>query len=210
MPTQSSYSPWATLVFISLGMMITGLLWMSMPPMVLPISRQMSMSGAQVAIWVSTPLWIFVFFSLPMGMVADRWNLKYISGIGLFFIAIFATARSFAGSYASLMVVTILFSMGYTIYFPCVPKIVSKIFTTRKMATASGIYLPDSAGEKPQKGKVLAIGADEITDSGAKKKSPVKVGDVVIYKKWGGSEVKIGGKEYLFSKFEDILAVETN
>ncbi len=76
--------------------------------------------------------------------------------------------------------------------------------------TASGIYLPDSAGEKPQKGKVLAIGADEITDSGAKKKSPVKVGDVVIYKKWGGSEVKIGGKEYLFSKFEDILAVETN
>ena len=76
--------------------------------------------------------------------------------------------------------------------------------------TASGIYLPDSAGEKPQKGKVLAIGADEITDSGAKKKSPVKVGDVVIYKKWGGSEVKIGGKENLFSKFEDILAVETN
>lgn len=75
--------------------------------------------------------------------------------------------------------------------------------------TSSGIYLPDSAGEKPQKGKVLAVGADEITDSGAKKTSPVKVGDVVIYKKWGGNEVKMGSKEYLFSKFEDILAVET-
>ena len=74
--------------------------------------------------------------------------------------------------------------------------------------TASGIYLPDSAGEKPQKGKVLAAGADEITDSGAKRTSPAKVGDVVIYKKWGGNEVKVGGKEYLFAKFEDILAVE--
>ena len=74
--------------------------------------------------------------------------------------------------------------------------------------TASGIYLPDSAEEKPQKGKVLAVGADEITDSGAKKSSPAKVGDIVIYKKWGGNEVKIEGQEYLFAKFEDVLAVE--
>jgi chaperonin GroES len=74
--------------------------------------------------------------------------------------------------------------------------------------TASGIYLPESASEKPQKGKVLAVGADEITDSGVKRTSPVKEGDVVIYKKWGGNEVKIDGKEYLFVKFEDILAFE--
>lgn len=74
--------------------------------------------------------------------------------------------------------------------------------------TSSGIYLPDSAGEKPQQGKVLAVGDDEITDSGTKKKAPVKTGDKVIYKKWGGNEVKIEGKEYLFVKFEDILAVE--
>lgn len=74
--------------------------------------------------------------------------------------------------------------------------------------TDSGIYLPDSAGEKPQKGKVLAVGPDETLDSGAKRKAPTKVGDVVIYKKWGGSEVKIGTKEYLFAKFDDILAIE--
>lgn len=74
--------------------------------------------------------------------------------------------------------------------------------------TSSGIYLPDTASEKPQKGKVLAVGEDETTDSGTKKKSPAKVGDWVIYKKWGGNEVKIGNKEYLFVKFEDILAVE--
>src|SRR3989337_3817086 len=74
--------------------------------------------------------------------------------------------------------------------------------------TSSGIYLPDSAGEKPQKGKVLAVGPDEVTDSGTKRTCPAKVGNIVIYKQWGGNEVKIGGKEYLFSKFEDILAIE--
>jgi chaperonin GroES len=73
--------------------------------------------------------------------------------------------------------------------------------------TSSGIYLPDSGGEKPQKGKVIAVGPDDVTDSGTKKKSPAKVGDVVIYKKWGGNEVKIDGVEYLFTKFEDILAI---
>jgi chaperonin GroES len=73
--------------------------------------------------------------------------------------------------------------------------------------TNSGIYLPDSASEKPQQAKVLAIGNEEITDQGTKRKSPVKIGDNVIYKKWGGNEVKISGKDYLFAKFEDILAV---
>lgn len=76
---------------------------------------------------------------------------------------------------------------------------------TRK--TDSGIYLPETSEEKPQKGKVLAVGADEILDNGSKRKSPTKKGDVVIYKKWGGSEVKLDGKEYLFAKFEDILAI---
>ena len=74
--------------------------------------------------------------------------------------------------------------------------------------TASGIYLPDSADEKPQKGKVLAVGANEVTEHGAIRKAPVKSGDIVIYKKWGGNEVKIDNKEYLFVKFEDILAIE--
>ncbi|MBI4153655.1 co-chaperone GroES [Candidatus Woesebacteria bacterium] len=80
--------------------------------------------------------------------------------------------------------------------------------TEAETKTASGIYLPDTVSEKPQKGKVLAVGADEITDSGSKRTAPAKVGDIVIYKKWGGNEVKIGTKEYLFAKFEDVLAVE--
>lgn len=71
--------------------------------------------------------------------------------------------------------------------------------------TPSGIYLPDSATEKPSTGKVLAVG-DAIFDDGKEVNSPVKVGDVVIYKKWGGNEIKIGDKEYQFLKFEDLLA----
>lgn len=74
--------------------------------------------------------------------------------------------------------------------------------------TPSGIVLPESHEEKTQRGKVLAIGPDEIIDSGAKRSAPCKVGDIVIHKQWGGNEVKIEGKEYLFVKFEDILAVE--
>ena len=75
--------------------------------------------------------------------------------------------------------------------------------------TESGIYLPDSANpEKPQKGKVLAVGEEEVLGNGVKRKSPVKAGDMVVYKKWGGNELKVDNKEYLFVKFEDILAIE--
>lgn len=74
--------------------------------------------------------------------------------------------------------------------------------------TAGGLYLPETANaEKPQKGKVISVGANEVTDSGKKKVAPAKVGNIVIYKKWGGSEYKENGKEYLFVKFEDILAI---
>lgn len=74
--------------------------------------------------------------------------------------------------------------------------------------TPSGIVLPESHDEKPQKGKVVAVGPDETTDSGQKRKAPCKIGDTVVYKKWGGNEYKIDDVEYLFIKFEDIMAVE--
>ena len=78
----------------------------------------------------------------------------------------------------------------------------------KEVKTASGIYLPDTAGEKPQKGKVLAKGGS-IYQDGKEIKAPGEKGDIVIYKKWGGNEVKIGNIEYLFVKFEDVLAIET-
>lgn len=75
--------------------------------------------------------------------------------------------------------------------------------------TTSGILLPDSHDEKSQKGKIVALGGAHITDSGRKIEPDFKIGDIVIYKKWGGDEVKFGmiGKEYIFVKFEDILAI---
>ena len=73
--------------------------------------------------------------------------------------------------------------------------------------TKAGIYLPDSHDEKPQEGKVLAVGSVWLTEYGAKITPPCKKGDRVIYKKWGGNEVKLEDVEYQFLKFEDILAV---
>ena len=74
--------------------------------------------------------------------------------------------------------------------------------------TSSGIVLPESHDEKPQKGKVLAVGPAEKCDKDCQCKPPCKVGDVVIYKKWGGNEYKVEEKELMFIKFEDIMAVE--
>jgi chaperonin GroES len=76
----------------------------------------------------------------------------------------------------------------------------------KQTQSAGGIYLPDSSSEKPQAGKVIAIG-DATFKDGKEVSSPVKVGDSVVYKKWGGNDVKINSTEYQFLQFEDILAV---
>lgn len=76
--------------------------------------------------------------------------------------------------------------------------------------TAGGIYLPESAQEKPAQGVVLAFGEDIVLDSGKSIKSPVKVGDKVVYKKWGGDEIKIEGKELKLVKFDDLMAILEN
>jgi chaperonin GroES len=77
---------------------------------------------------------------------------------------------------------------------------------SQEKKTASGIYLPESNDEKPQHGKVLACGG-AIYDDGQEIVCPVKKGNQVMYKKWGGNDVKIEDTEYQFLKFEDILAV---
>ncbi len=75
--------------------------------------------------------------------------------------------------------------------------------------TATGIILPDTHDEKSQKGKVIALGKTLLTKNDVKIEPEFKVNDVVIYKKWGGDEVKFGisGEELIFVKFEDILAI---
>ena len=73
--------------------------------------------------------------------------------------------------------------------------------------TASGIILPDSAKEKPQVGVVMAIGAGKIGPKGDKHPMVVKVGQKVMYKKWGGNEVKVNMEEWTLVSQDDILAI---
>jgi chaperonin GroES len=73
--------------------------------------------------------------------------------------------------------------------------------------TASGLVIPDTAKEKPQEGKVLAIGPGRVDDKGVRVPMDVKPDDVVIYSKYGGTEVKYNGEEYLLLNARDILAI---
>jgi chaperonin GroES len=72
--------------------------------------------------------------------------------------------------------------------------------------TKGGIILPDTAKEKPQEGKVLAVGPGRLSDDGKRIAMEVKVGDVVLYVKYGGTEVKIDGEELMILSEKDILA----
>lgn len=72
--------------------------------------------------------------------------------------------------------------------------------------TAGGIVLPDSAKEKPQKGKVIAVGEGKLLDSGVRSPVSVKKGDQVLYGKYAGNEVVVDSKEYLIMRESDILA----
>jgi chaperonin GroES len=72
--------------------------------------------------------------------------------------------------------------------------------------TASGIVIPDTAKEKPQEGTVLAVGPGRYDDNGKRIPIDVVEGDVVIYSKYGGTEVKYAGKEYLLLSARDVLA----
>ena len=73
--------------------------------------------------------------------------------------------------------------------------------------TASGLVIPDTAKEKPQEGTVIAVGPGRVDDKGKRIPVDVKVGDTVIYSKYGGTEVKYAGEEYLILSARDVLAV---
>lgn len=75
--------------------------------------------------------------------------------------------------------------------------------------TKSGIVLPDAAKEKPVEGLVIAVGTGRVLDSGQKVPLEIKVGDKVIYSKYGGTEVKIDNEEFVILRGEDILAIRS-
>jgi len=73
--------------------------------------------------------------------------------------------------------------------------------------TASGIILPDSAKDKPQIGEVMAVGLGRTTPKGEKIPMVVSVGQKVLYKKWGGNDVKVNGEQWMLVSQEDVLAI---
>ena len=79
----------------------------------------------------------------------------------------------------------------------------------REEKTKTGIYLPDTAKEKPQEGEVIAVGPGRKSEDGKVIAMDVKVGDIVIYAKYGGTEIKIEGEEYIILRESDILAKKT-
>lgn len=89
---------------------------------------------------------------------------------------------------------------------PLGDRVVIELLETEEK-TASGIVLPDTAKEKPQEGKVVAVGTGRVLDSGERVAPEVKEGDRIIFSKYAGTEVKYEGKEYLILRESDILAV---
>ena len=77
---------------------------------------------------------------------------------------------------------------------------------TKEEKTKSGIYIPDTAKEKPQEGEIIAVGPGRLTDKGLRIVIDLKVGDRVIYARYGGSEIKIDDQELVIMRESDILA----
>jgi chaperonin GroES len=76
----------------------------------------------------------------------------------------------------------------------------------RETVSRGGIVLPDTAKEKPQEGKVIAVGEGRLSDDGKRLPMDVKVGDIVVYAKYGGTEIKINDEELVILRESDILA----
>ncbi len=79
--------------------------------------------------------------------------------------------------------------------------------TTAEEVTRGGIVLPDTAKEKPQEGEVIAVGPGRVLDSGKTAAMDVKVGDKVIYSKYGGTEIKLNGDEFVVLRQDDVLGI---
>lgn len=89
---------------------------------------------------------------------------------------------------------------------PLGDRIVIKIIEDTEQ-TSGGIFIPDSAKEKPQKGEVVAVGLGKLNDKGEREPMDVKVGDTVLYAKYAGTDIKMDGVEYKILSIKDALAI---
>lgn len=89
---------------------------------------------------------------------------------------------------------------------PLADRVVVKVIEQEEV-TRGGIVLPDTAKEKPQQAEVIAVGPGKLLDNGERAPMEVKVGDKIVFAKYGGTEVKVDGEEYLILRESDILAI---
>lgn len=89
---------------------------------------------------------------------------------------------------------------------PLMDRIVIKVIEDTEQ-TSGGIFIPDSAKEKPQKGEVVAVGEGKMSDKGEREPMDVKVGDVILYAKYSGTDIKMDGVEYKILSIKDALAI---
>jgi len=89
---------------------------------------------------------------------------------------------------------------------PLMDRIVIKVIEDKEQ-TSGGIFIPDSAKEKPQKGEVVAVGEGKVNDKGDREPMDVKVGDTILYAKYSGTDIKIEGVEYKILPIKDALAI---
>ena len=80
-------------------------------------------------------------------------------------------------------------------------------FSAEEEKTAGGLYIPDAAKEKPQRGTVVAVGPGKVTDDGKRQPVDVKVGDTVLFDKYSGSKIRVDDEDYLIIREEDILGI---
>lgn len=89
---------------------------------------------------------------------------------------------------------------------PLMDKIVIKVIEDSEK-TQGGIFIPDSAKEKPQKGEVVAVGAGKVLENGQREPMDVNVGDIILYAKYSGTDVKVENVEYKILPIRDVLAI---
>ncbi len=89
---------------------------------------------------------------------------------------------------------------------PLADRIVIKVIEDTEQ-TSGGIFIPDSAKEKPQKGEVVAVGLGKMNEKGEREPMDVKVGDTVLYAKYAGTDIKMDGTEYKILSIKDALAI---
>jgi chaperonin GroES len=80
-------------------------------------------------------------------------------------------------------------------------------FSAEEEKTAGGLFIPDTAKEKPQKGTIIAVGPGRITDDGKRQAMDVKVGDTILFDKYAGSKIRMDDEDYLIIRDEDILGI---